>query len=93
MLAAGEIACAMGLWTRTDQERQRRLVQAAGLPLTMVRQEPEAVLNCLKGDKKVRDGKVRFVLPTAIGSVLIRDDVAPATILAAMEALTQPRLS
>jgi 3-dehydroquinate synthase len=93
MLAAGEIASAMGLWTRTDQERQRRLVKAAGLPVTMARQEPAAVLNCLQGDKKVRDGKVRFVLPTAIGSVLIRDDVAPATILAAMEALTQPRLS
>jgi 3-dehydroquinate synthase len=26
-------------------------------------------------DKKVKAGKVRFVLPTAIGSVVIRDDV------------------
>jgi 3-dehydroquinate synthase len=88
MLAAGEIACAMGLWSREHQERQRALVQAAGLPLAMPTLDPAAVLACLQGDKKVRDGKVRFVLPTAIGSVVIRDDVDGATITAAMATLT-----
>ena len=87
MLAAGEIACAMGLWTRAEQERQRALVQAASLPLTMPALDPGAVLACLQGDKKVRDGKVRFVLPTAIGAVLIRDDVDGATIASAMAQL------
>jgi len=80
MLAAGEIACAMGLWSPEEQRRQRALVQAAGLPLTMPALNPEAVLTCLQGDKKVIDGKVRFVLPTGIGSVVIRDDVDAATI-------------
>ena len=84
MLAAGEIACAMGLWSRSEQERQRALVRAAGLPLAMPALDPAAVLDCLQGDKKVRNGKVRFVLPTAIGSVVIRDDVDGATITAAM---------
>jgi 3-dehydroquinate synthetase len=28
----------------------------------------------------VRDGRVRFVLPTAIGTVILRDDVEAATI-------------
>ncbi len=87
MLAAGEIACAMGLWSRTEQERQWALVKAAGLPLTLPALDPGAVLDCLQGDKKVRDGKVRFVLPTAIGSVLIRDDVDAATITSAMTQL------
>jgi len=80
MLAAGEIACAMGLWSPEEQRRQRALVQAAGLPLTMPALDPEAVLTCLQGDKKVIDGRVRFVLPTGIGSVVIRDDVDAATI-------------
>ena len=80
MLAAGEIACAMGLWSPEEQRRQRALVQAAGLPLAMPALDPEAVLTCLQGDKKVIDGKVRFVLPTGIGSVVIRDDVDAATI-------------
>jgi 3-dehydroquinate synthase len=44
------------------------------------------VLECLQGDKKVRDGKVRFVLPNVIGAVVIRDDVDAATITAAMTA-------
>jgi 3-dehydroquinate synthase len=88
MLAAGEVAGTMGLWSRADQDRQRALVQAAGLPMTMPALDPEAVLECLQGDKKVRNGKARFVLPTAIGAVVIRDDVPAATITSAMARLT-----
>jgi len=84
MLAAGDIAVAMGLWSQADQDRQRRLVAAAGLPMGWPALEPEAVLTSLQADKKVRQGKVRFVLPTGVGSVTIRDDVDPATIRAAL---------
>jgi 3-dehydroquinate synthase len=87
MLAAGEIAVAMGLWSQADQDRQRALVAAAGLPLRWPDLNPEAVLLCLQGDKKVREGRVRFVLPTAVGAVEIRDDVEPATIRAALAQL------
>jgi 3-dehydroquinate synthase len=87
MLAAGQIAVAMGLWRPQEQARQRALIRAAGLPLTMPALEKDAVLSCLQGDKKVRDGKVRFVLPTAIGAVEIRDDVDALTITAALTAL------
>jgi len=88
MLAAGEIACAMGLWGAAEQARQRALIRAAGLPLRLPDLDPEAVLACLQGDKKVRDGRVRFVLPTAIGAVVIRDDVAADTITAVMADLS-----
>lgn len=91
MLAAGEIACTMGLWSRSDQERQRALVRAAGLPLVLPALDPAAVLACLQGDKKVRDGRVRFVLPTAIGTVVIRDDVDSAAITAAITGLGPER--
>ena len=89
MLAAGEIACAMGLWSPQDQARQRALIAAAELPLQMPALDGAAVLDCLQGDKKVRSGKVRFVLPTAIGTVEIRDDVDAATITAVMEKLAK----
>lgn len=36
-------------------------------------------------DKKVKAGKVRFVLPTGIGRVVIRDDVATKSIIDAMK--------
>ncbi len=84
MVAAGDIAVAMGLWSQADQDRQRRLVAAAGLPMGWPALDPDAVLSSLQVDKKVRQGKVRFVLPTGVGSVTIRDDVDPATIRAAL---------
>jgi len=87
MLAAGQIAVAMGLWSAQEQARQRALITAAGLPLQMPALDSAAVLECLQGDKKVRDGKVRFVLPTTIGTVDIRDDVDARTIIAALQAL------
>ena len=80
MVAAGEIALAMGLWSAADQARQRAVIAAAGLPLDWPRLDPDAVLACLQGDKKVKQGQVRFVLPTAIGAVEIRSDVSEATI-------------
>jgi 3-dehydroquinate synthase len=91
MLAAGEISLAMGLWQPDDQQRQRAVITAAGLPLAWPALDPQAVLACLQGDKKVRQGRVRFVLPTAIGAVEIRDDVESGVILAALEHLATPQ--
>ena len=88
MLAAGDIAVAMGLWSQADQDRQRRLIAAAALPMDWPALDPGAVLASLQADKKVRQGKVRFVLPTGVGSVTIRDDVDPATIRAALTVAT-----
>jgi len=80
MLAAGALSRHLGLWSAQEESRQRALIAAAGLPLTWPPLDPEAVLECLQGDKKVRQGKVRFVLPTAIGRVEIRDDIEPGLI-------------
>ena len=91
MLAAGEISLAMGLWRPEDQQRQRAVIAAAGLPLAWPALDPQAVLGCLQGDKKVRSGRVRFVLPTAIGAVEIRDDVEPEIIVLALERLKAPQ--
>jgi len=52
-----------------------------------------AILDALRRDKKVRAGRLVFVLPSAIGRVAIRDDVTPTeirralTVMAAREAL------
>jgi 3-dehydroquinate synthetase len=60
-------------------------IAAAGLPMAWPELDPEAVLQCLQGDKKVRDGQVRFVLPTGIGSVEIRNDVSASTVVEALK--------
>ena len=41
----------------------------------------EEVLTILMGDKKVRDGKMRFILPKEIGEVDIYDDVEDSLFL------------
>ena len=85
MVAAGELSLELGLWSADDQRRQRQVIAAAGLPVRWPELQAEAVLACLQGDKKVRDGRVRFVLPTALGAVEIRDDVSGQQVLAALQ--------
>jgi 3-dehydroquinate synthase len=85
MVAAGELSLELGLWSASDQQRQRAVISAAGLPLAWPALDPQAVLSCLQGDKKVRDGRVRFVLPTGLGTVEIRDDVSGEQVLAALQ--------
>lgn len=76
MVAAGEIAVKMGLWSQTDCDRTLSLIEKTGLPTKIPTElKLEAILNTLQTDKKVKAGKVRFILPTAIGEVMVSDDV------------------
>lgn len=85
MVAVGELGVLRGSWSRDDAERQRRLIDSAGLPTAWPDLSADAVLNSLQGDKKVRDGRLRFVMPTGIGTVEIRDDVSRDEILICLE--------
>ena len=76
MVAAGDIAVKLGLWTQADTERQNALIKKAGLPTQIpANLAIEAFINALQLDKKVKSGKVRFVLPTQIGTVKVTDEV------------------
>lgn len=81
MVAVGQLAVNRGCWSAAEQQRQQRLIERCGLPTAWPDLDPEAVLRTLQGDKKVRDGKLRFVMPTAIGSVEILDDVSQEEIV------------
>jgi 3-dehydroquinate synthase len=76
MVAAGKIAVEMNLWTEAENQRQDKLLKQIGLP-TQIPQylEVEQIIDHLQNDKKVQDGKVRFVLPTEIGKMIITDQV------------------
>ncbi|MFQ3663194.1 MAG: 3-dehydroquinate synthase [Chloroflexaceae bacterium] len=85
MHAEARIAAAMGLCDPALIERQRRLLAAYGLSVTLPSNlDPEAVLTLALRDKKVRAGRIRWVLPTAIGSVTVRDDVPETTVRAVL---------
>ncbi|MEH2067226.1 MAG: 3-dehydroquinate synthase [Nostoc sp.] len=76
MVAAGQIAVELGMWQKEDTERQNALIQKAGLPTQLpAGVDIEAIIQALQLDKKVKSGKVRFILPTQIGVVTITDEV------------------
>ncbi|OUL19479.1 3-dehydroquinate synthase [Nostoc sp. RF31YmG] len=81
MVAAGQIAVELRMWQKEDTERQNALIQKAGL-LTQLPSgvDIEAIVKALQLDKKVKAGKVRFVLPTQIGVVTVTDEVPTDTI-------------
>ena len=89
MAAAGELSLSLGLWSAQDQQRQLTLLERCGLPVAAPDLDGEAIRNCLLRDKKVRDGRVRFVLPTGIGSVVIRDDIDLNQAVTALRATNQ----
>ena len=77
MVIAGKIAVKMNLWDSESAKRQDELISKAGLPTKLpANLDPEAIIETLKSDKKVKAGKVRFILPTKIGNVTITDRVS-----------------
>jgi len=49
--------------------------------------EPEEILRIMQRDKKVKDGKIHFVLLEEIGKAVIVNDVEKKTIINALECL------
>jgi 3-dehydroquinate synthase len=86
MVAAGQIAVELGLWEQSATERQRSLIQKTGLPTHLpIELDIEAIVASLQTDKKVKDGKVRFVLPTQIGAAIITDQATSEIIRTVLE--------
>jgi 3-dehydroquinate synthase len=78
MHAAARIALRLGLFSADDVERQRRLLAAFGLQTAFpAGVDSGALLAVALRDKKVQARRVRWVLPTHIGGVVVRDDVPP----------------
>ena len=75
MRIAGDIAAEKNLWLKEDSLRQNSLIQSYGLPIQIPKIKKNKVMTILMGDKKVRDGKMRFILPRKIGQVDIFNDI------------------
>src|SRR5206468_11886532 len=73
---AARVALRMELWGPESVARQRALLQAYGLPTALpAGVDPARLLELTLRDKKVRAGRVRWVLPAAIGAAAVRDGV------------------
>ncbi len=86
MVAAGEIAANLGWWSTELAARQRQLIAKAGLPVIIPPElDPVAIATYTHSDKKVAAGKVRFILPRALGQVEVTDSVTDADVIQAVK--------
>jgi len=90
MHAAAIISHGMGLLGDDDFARQQALLARFGLPATAPGVPVEAVLDATLMDKKVRSGRVRWVLLEGIGNAVTRDDVPDDLVRAAVETVLAP---
>jgi 3-dehydroquinate synthase len=86
MIAAAYIAEKVGKCDAVVAERIKRVTLSFG-PLPPVDALGQDIVRLLKIDKKTRDGAVHFVLPTAIGSVEIVNNVPGSVIIDAVSEL------
>lgn len=81
MVAACEMAAAKDMFTKADASKVRTLIKDYNLPVGIPQTADRKKLKFyLKTDKKTVGGIPFFVLPTAIGKVVITDDVTEALI-------------
>ena len=88
MVAEARLAERRGLVDAKVVERQRRLLARFGLPVALADlPDPDRLLDLLRHDKKAAAGRLRFVLPTAVGAVTEADDVTDDEVREAIAAL------
>lgn len=80
MEVAARIAVAKGLLSNGHALRQHKLLQALNLPVHFTDISIELVLEKMQHDKKVRAGRMRWVLPTHIGHAEVYNDIPLALI-------------
>ena len=80
MLAAGRISNQLGMLDQNELNRLKCVIEKAGLPTEIPGLKVKRLIQAMEHDKKVLEGKIRFVLAKSIGTVFITDEVSPSLI-------------
>jgi 3-dehydroquinate synthase len=75
MMCASRLAERRGLIGADVTLRQRRLLEAFGLPTAPAAWPADRLVETMRSDKKTLAGRLRFVLPRRLGEAAIFDDV------------------
>lgn len=93
LVAASVLAVRLGTMSPDEALRVRRLIARVG-PLPRIDDlAPRALLAAMRHDKKRTSGRIAFVVPSGIGSVVIRTDVDETEVLEALAGCLDPRSS
>jgi len=87
LIGASWIARHRGMLAQSAYDRVASAVDRLGPRPRISDLAPAALLEAISHDKKARAGRVPFVLPTAIGSVVVQHDVQPPEIRRALRVL------
>ena len=72
---AARVAEMLDMITAEECNRIEHHISLTGLPILFPAIDVVQLLERFSKDKKAIEGKTRFVLPTSIGKVIVRDDV------------------
>jgi 3-dehydroquinate synthase len=84
MVCASRLAERLGRIGADVTRRQINLLTAVGLPVAVPELDHDRLLVAMMHDKKVAHGRLRFVLPSALGHVELVGDVPPSEVLSAL---------
>ncbi len=87
MKCAAMIAAAISILPKSEAEIICRLTDAISRRPSIGDLDVGDVIAAMRHDKKVVHGRLPFILPTSLGEVVVRDDVPPATVRAAVRRL------
>ncbi|OJX68252.1 3-dehydroquinate synthase [Magnetospirillum sp. 64-120] len=83
MIMAFHLSARMGLAPFSDVDRLERHLGAVGMPIRLSKQrhwDVDRLVHHMAGDKKVKDGKITFVLARGIGQSFLTPDVPEAAV-------------
>ena len=86
MVLAARLSARRGLATPALVERLEACLRTLGLPVRPPAQAPDEVIQAMQADKKRQAGRLRFVLPVAMGDVRVYDDVSEDELRAVLSA-------
>lgn len=85
MLCASRLAERLSMIDTAATKRQHELLTAFGLPTEMPAVDQGKLLTAMHHDKKVEQGKLRFILPDRIGHVTLVRDIDTQLVQAALQ--------
>jgi 3-dehydroquinate synthase len=80
MVMAADLSHELGYISEADLNRIRALLQRAGLPTVAKGIGPERIQSLMSVDKKMKEGRVHFVLLERLGAAMLRADVPPGAL-------------
>jgi 3-dehydroquinate synthase len=84
MLIEARISNKMGILKEDEMSRLKEVIARADLPIELPPLETDEIIQAMKHDKKIIEGKIRFVLPKAVGEVFITDEVPTSLVKRAL---------